>query len=93
MMRKEPGGARLTWKAETPGDTAIRFQVRSGQTREALEQATWQGNDGPDSYYLSSGEALIHPNLGPWIQYKAVFDTANGATSPVLTSVQIDFKK
>ena len=85
--------ARLSWDAETPGDTAIRFQVRSGRTREALEKAAWHGSDGPNSYYLSSGEALNHPNTGPWMQYKAVLDTANGATSPVLTAVQIDFRK
>jgi hypothetical protein len=90
----DAGGARwsrLTWQAETPGRTAVRFQVRAAATPEELRAAPWQGPTGPGSYFEKSGTALPASSSGRWVQYKAVLDTFNGAASPVLTAVQIDF--
>ena len=83
---------RLSWTAETPGRTAVRFQVRSADTREGLARAPWVGPEGPESFYEQSGAALPAASADRWVQYKAVLETANGAASPVLTAVQIDFQ-
>ncbi|MEZ5275109.1 MAG: VCBS repeat-containing protein [Opitutaceae bacterium] len=83
---------RLLWEAETPGQTRIRFQVRSAPTAEALAAAEWRGPDGPDSFYDRTGAELPAPDAGRWIQYRVILDTANGAASPVLTSVEVEFR-
>ena len=83
---------RLSWDAVTPGKTAVRFQVRSAPTREALTRAVWQGPKGPHSYFTASGSDLRAVPEESWIQYKLVLDTFNGAASPVVSAVQIDFE-
>ncbi|HTZ21922.1 MAG TPA: hypothetical protein VMC06_13645, partial [Opitutaceae bacterium] len=83
---------RLTWDAVTPGKTSVRFQVRSAPTREALTQAAWQGPKGPNSFFTVSGSDLKAVPQESWIQYKLVLDTFNGAASPVVSAVQIDFE-
>ena len=82
---------RIAWEAETPGRTAVRFQVRAAATPDALKTTPWQGPKGEGSYFEKSGAALPAATAGRWVQYKAVLDTFNGAASPVLTAVQIDF--
>jgi hypothetical protein len=82
---------RLTWRGETPGRTTLRFQVRTAPSAQALTQAAWQGPDGPGTYFAVSGADLRGLKQDVWIQYRAEFDTVNGATSPILDAVQIDF--
>jgi hypothetical protein len=91
----EAGAARwrrLHWDAVTPGRTAVRFQVRSAAAREALAGAPWRGPTGPGSSFVASGADLSALPAGPWIQYKLILDTHNGAASPVVSAVQIDFQ-
>ncbi len=85
-------GKRLIWEAETPAGTALRFQVRAAASREALERAGWFGPRGVDSHFDRSGTTIPAEVSGRWVQYRAIFDTRNGAASPILTAVQIDFE-
>lgn len=84
---------RLSWEASTPGRTAVRFQVRTAMDKDSLERADWQGPAGPGSYFTASGADLRPVKKFEWIQYRAVLDTFNGAASPVLSVVQIDFEQ
>jgi hypothetical protein len=83
---------RLSWEATTPGRTAVRFQVRTAADEGSLDRAEWQGPIGPGSYFTESGADLRPIGKHEWIQYRAVLDTFNGAASPVLSAVQIDFE-
>lgn len=83
---------RLEWQAETPAGTAVRFQVRAAVSREALAQTEWRGPAGPGSYFERPGAALPAGEAARWVQYRAILDTRNGAASPVLTAVQIEFE-
>jgi hypothetical protein len=82
---------RITWEAVTPGATSVRFQVRSAASLKGLDQAEWVGPLGPGSYFTESGAGLPNGESYRWVQYKILFDTVNGATSPVVSSVQISF--
>jgi len=82
---------QLTWTAHTPGRTAVRFQVRTAPSSRALAQATWQGPGGSGTFFTTSGADLGVINQDGWIQYRIELDTFNGAASPVIEAVQIDF--
>ena len=84
--------AKIHWAADTPGRTSVKFQLRSAATQAGLSAAAWRGPSGPDSYYRKPGSRIRKLTEGKWIQYRAVFDTFNGAASPVLDGVEIDFK-
>jgi len=81
----------LRWAARLSGDTRLRFQLRSADDQDSLGQAPWQGPSGPDSFFTQSDSDLRPLSMYRWIQYKTVFDTINGAASPVLDSVEILF--
>jgi len=78
----------LRWDAQLPPRTALKFQLRRAVTREALADAAWTGPDGPGGFYTTPGpvNALAE---GAWLQYRAVFETFNGANSPVLEMVEV----
>ena len=81
----------LKWAARTPGETGLRFQVRSAPDSDSLNHAPWQGPSGTDSFFSKSDSDLSSISMHRWIQYKVVFDTVNGAASPVLDSVEVEF--
>jgi hypothetical protein len=83
--------AVIRWEAETPALTAIKFQIRVAESHSSLEGAVWLGIDGPGTYYTKSGSILRSLPDGDWYQYRAYLDTGNGATSPILTEVAIEF--
>ena len=83
----------LNWKARTPHETAVHFQVRGSKTREGLHTSEWSGPDGPGSRYTRSGARL--DGLGGntrWIQYKASLVSPGGVNSPVLEEVEISYR-
>jgi len=82
----------LDWQATTPAHTAIRFQVRVAHQQQELPKAEWWGPQGPESYYDNANIRLEGLPEGHWIQYRAIFDTGNGAISPVLDRVRMTFK-
>ncbi|MFC2135604.1 FG-GAP repeat domain-containing protein, partial [Bacteroidota bacterium] len=82
----------ISWEAETPFGTEVRFQVRTADDKNKIEASEWGGPDGIDSWYIKSRSSL--QNLkGKFIQYRARLITPNGAATPYLTSVLISFKK
>ncbi len=82
--------SRITWAAQTPHRTSVRFQVRSASNREALEKSLWCGPSGPGSFFNSPGGEIRDVSKGDWIQYRAFLDTFNGAQSPILDTVTIE---
>ncbi len=84
--------ARLTWKGETPRRSTIRFQMRAADSRENLAKAKWWGAEGAGSFFAQRDQTVSSIPAGNWIQYKAIFDTENGAYSPILDEVEISFE-
>ena len=88
---RKTGFARIHWKAETELGTTVKFQIRSGATREALQEAQWTGPQGTGSFYLISGSDLGKLDREPrWLQYRVVLTSPDGANSPVLTEVAVE---
>lgn len=91
-----PGKGRvenLSWKARTPHETSVQFQVRYSETREGLGSAEWSGPDGPGSRYTISGSRLNGvADKDRWIQYKATLVSPGGVNSPVLEEVEISYR-
>jgi hypothetical protein len=81
--------AAIAWKGETPGRTALSIQIRTAESREGLEKAAWMGPDGKGSAFTRSGTRINRIPAAEWVQYRALFDTDNGAASPVLEAVEI----
>lgn len=76
-------GARwrsLSWSAQTPAGSAVRFRTRSAPTREALPQREW--SDGPDS----PGEAPTSPP-GRWLEIEVRLESADGTAAPVVEEI------
>ena len=83
---------RIRWDAALPPNTRLRFQLRSAAAQEDLARAGWLGPAGKDSFYETSDAAIQDLPKGNWLQYRAVFDAGNGASSPILDTIEIIFK-
>lgn len=83
---------RLTWQGETPHRSSIEFQLRVADSKNGLAKAKWYGVGGVGSYFVERDQAVKSVAAGKWIQYKAIFDTENGAYSPILEMVEIQFE-
>ena len=81
--------ARLQWQAATPHDTAVRFQIRSAETRRGLSTAKWTGPQGQDGYFEHSGSPLQVAASARWLQYRAVLSTPDGGSTPMLKEVRL----
>jgi hypothetical protein len=83
---------RLKWEAVTPHQTSVRFQLRSANSEADLAQAPWTGPGKANTYFTDSNTVIQNLPVSEWIQYKVVFNTDNGAYSPVLEEVEVVFK-
>ena len=83
---------KINWTAETPHRTSIKFQIRVANSIKALKRARWLGSEGPATFYTRRNTPIHNIPAAKWIQYKAVFDTDNGAYSPILSTVEITLK-
>jgi len=81
----------LTWKATTPAKTWVKGQVRVGSTREALEQASWMGPGGPDTWW--EGDGLDHGVSleGRCVQFRLVLGAVNSVATPRIREVSVHF--
>ena len=92
---RDTGGrrpCRISWEAEVPETTAIRFQLRCADSEEALERAPWLGPEGEGTMFETPGEPV--PRLWPstrFVQYRATFTSRYGCRSPQLSQVRIDY--
>jgi len=83
--------AQITWQADTPGETEVHFQVRSAQDESGLETKPWLGPDGVDTWFRKPSS--IEPvGEADFIQYRARLISPNGAQTPYLKSVSIEFR-
>jgi hypothetical protein len=78
---------RIEWTGLTYANSAIKFQVRFGSSREQLLKSAWVGPKGPRSFFAQSGSEL--PQSQRWVQYKATLVSPNGAALPILKSVTL----
>lgn len=81
-MRK---GGKISWKADVPDGTSVRFQWRGAEKAKDLLSADFRGPDGTAASFYSS------PSFSagmPYVQYKA-FLVSDGASTPVLKSVTV----
>ena len=81
----------LSWKAQTPEKTQVKFQLRWAESEAKLVRACWQGPAGADSYYQAPGpiKRVAHDSL--WLQYKATLVSLNGCRLPKLEEVRVEF--
>ena len=82
----------LSWDGETPFATSIQFQVRGGDSVEALRQSKWKGPEGEGSFYIDR-HATLKGLLSKtrYFQFKATLVGPNGASTPVLRSTSIGY--
>jgi len=85
----------ISWTSHILSGTTLKFQIRTADTKDNLESATWVGPDGTSStYYTSSWQTIT---LDPaatgsrWIQYKAYLE-GDGNLTPILEDVTINYK-
>lgn len=85
----------ISWLASTPPGTSISFQLRSADTEENIDSATWVGPDGTDATFYSTSPGII--TLDPlrlgeqYVQWKA-FMTGDGNSTPSLEEVTIKYE-
>src|SRR5262245_39747359 len=84
---------RLTWQGEAPFRTGLEFQVRRALRREELKTARWQGPEGYGSVFKKSEASLRGlEGQGGWIQYKATLVSPDSANTPILRSVNVEYR-
>ena len=83
---------KINWEAETPHRTSVKLQIRSARSKRALARAKWQGPGGENTVFTQTGSSIEGISGNNWIQYRALLDTDNGASSPVLNSVELTFE-
>ena len=77
-------GGLISWDAETPKGTSIRFRVRGGADAVSLARAAFVGPDGtPGTFYSKPFAANF-----PYVQYEATLRSAPNRT-PTLKSVRV----
>lgn len=82
----------LIWNGLTPENTFLRFQIRSANSIEELDEAAWYGPISPDDYYTVSATDInpIH-NEHLLLQYRVFFETNSAAVNPKLSKVIISY--
>jgi hypothetical protein len=87
----------ISWGAEVPAGTSLKFQVRSAETRDDLLSMSnlYVGPGGsPSAYYTSSPASIWSGHDGDtWMQFKAIFSTTNTSQTPVLRSITVVYNK
>jgi len=81
----------IAWESDTPGTSAVKFQVRFASNRHDLEKAAWVGPRGQHSFFTKPGESLTMPKTFHYVQYKAILISPYGAYLPVLKQVSVDY--
>jgi hypothetical protein len=79
----------IAWTGETPQHATIKLQLRSALTKTELAAAPWLGAQGEGSTFDNPAGNKITLPPGGYLQYRAVFETDNGAYSAVLKEVKI----
>jgi hypothetical protein len=72
-------------------DSGLSIQLRYADSMERLEQADWLGSNGAGSSFTKAQES-IEGQFGAWMQYRVWFDRENGAKTPILDAIEIEFR-
>jgi hypothetical protein len=83
----------LSWSADTPTDTTIRLQLRTGANESDIYTKPFVGPDGTIATYYTLSPSNIwsgHDN-GIYIQYKAYFNTTSPTRTPALKDITITY--
>ena len=78
-------GGKVSWRAEIPRNTSVRFQYAAANDPVAALHAPFRGPDGTDGSFYT--EPFL--TAGRWIRYKVFLCSADGALSPTLYSVTV----
>ncbi len=76
----------IEWKGETPSNTVIQLQTRSGNSKQP--SSTW--SDWSPPYKKENGEQVLNPDAR-YLQFKILFKTNSGSVSPIVEKVVVFF--
>ena len=79
---------RITWQSNLPQNTTLQLQTRSGNSAEP--SLTWSEWSPP--YQNKDGEQILSPK-GRFLQFRALFKTDSGRTSPRLQKVTLYYQQ
>ncbi len=83
----------LDWTAFVPTSTSLRFQIRTAATQADLASAPWAGPDGTaTSFFTEPGQTIFGEAGQRWVQYQVLFGTTDGAITPILHDITIDYE-
>ena len=82
---------RVRWQAETPANTWVKAQLRSGTTRSLLERAEWRGPAGGTTWYDNGQEVCEDGRNGRWIQYRLALGAFNSCGTPRVSEVAVEY--
>ncbi len=81
-LTARPAKLVLSFQAETPLGSEVRFEVRTASTSAALAQASWRE--------LGPGGELTVRKEDRWLQYRATLKAGRGYATPYLTRVAVE---
>ena len=84
--------SKVSWKAELQKETWVKMQIRSAASREGLKEAKWYGSAGPNSWFQNGQSLKDIKQSGQWIQYRLALGATNGGNSPLVKSIEIDYR-
>ena len=80
----------LHWEGEEPHGAQLKFQIRTAESRDALQSQKWTGPTGEGSFYQRQGMVVEGVSFAHnWLQYRAVFTSPDGGIWPMLTVVEL----
>lgn len=89
-LQKNANFDSLRWVVEAPAGTDAVFQFRSANSLGDLEGATWQGPDGPATFYSASDRTINAVHDGDALfQYRIQLITTNAMLTPVVSQVEV----
>lgn len=82
---------QINFTADVPSATTVKFQIRSADTNQGLDTASWIGPDGTGATYYTTNEELISLAHGNpvWVQWKAYLATTDSTLTPKIHDVDL----
>lgn len=84
----------IEWATDEVIGGSMKFQIRTADSAENIESATWAGEDGTDATYYQVPRTVIklsNDSAGSrYFQYMATLES-NGVNTPVIKSVRINY--
>jgi hypothetical protein len=84
---------KLTWNANVPSDTHLRFQLRTARSKKALKSQDFIGPDGTSSTYYTKSPSKIWSGhySDRWVQYLVLFNLDKFTNSPKLDDITVHY--